>query len=222
MVKQIEVVNLETKAEENPPTEIKVEFDEFAQMQNEVRQHENNEIEKPFEVEQLPEEEFLHSRSSRVEPIGEQPKPKAKRTTKRTIKTEVKVEDTVPEIKEVIPTTPVEEVKPAVEEVKPQTEKKIKTVELVSCPDCQKEMTKTTFRYSHAKNCAGKPIVREELPVKRRAPVKVKSQEVNEITSPVSKTYISIPEEILQQEINKRVKEQKEARIKARLKKSKS
>ena len=107
-----------------------------------------------------------------------------------------------------------------VEEVKPQSEKKIKTVELVSCPDCQKEMTKTTLRYSHAKNCAGKPIVREELPVKRRTPVKAKPHEVNEII-PAGKTYISIPEEILQQEINKRVKEQKEARIKAKAEKIK-
>jgi hypothetical protein len=91
-----------------------------------------------------------------------------------------------------------------------QSDKKIKTVELVSCPDCKKEMSKKTLRYSHEKNCTGKPIVREEIPVKRRPLVKEsKPKEVIE-------QYISIPEEIIQQELNKRVKEQKESRVRAK------
>jgi hypothetical protein len=91
-----------------------------------------------------------------------------------------------------------------------QPDKKIKTVELVSCPDCKKDMSKKTLRYSHEKNCTGKPVVREEVPVKRRAPIKTsKPKEVIE-------QYVSIPEEIIQQELNKRVKEQKEARIRAK------
>ena len=99
---------------------------------------------------------------------------------------------------------------PTAEVEEKQPDKKTKTVELVSCPDCEKEMSKKTLRYSHEKNCTGKPVVREEVPVKRRAPVKTsKPKEVIE-------QYVSIPEEIIQQELNKRVKEQKESRIRAK------
>ena len=73
-------------------------------------------------------------------------------------------------------------------------------------------MSKKTLRYSHEKNCTGKPVVREEIPVKRRDPVKVKPP-----APPEEKDkYISIPEEVIQQEINRRVREQKDARIKAK------
>ena len=81
---------------------------------------------------------------------------------------------------------------PTAEVVEKQPDKKIKTVELMSCPDCKKEMSKKTLRYSHEKNCAGKPVVRDEIPVKRRAPVKTsKPKEVIE-------QYVSTPEEIIE------------------------
>lgn len=134
------------------------------------------------------------------------PKAKAKRKPPLRPKQEVKEE-----IKEEIVSTPPPQ-KEEVEEKQPEgTETKVKTVELVNCPDCKKEMSKKTLRYTHEKNCTGKPIVREEIPVKRRPPAKA--------TAPPAKakeSYVSIPEEIIQQELNKRVKEQREARLRAK------
>ena len=55
---------------------------------------------------------------------------------------------------------------PSVEE--PQSQEKqavnLRTVELVECPDCNKQLTKKSLRYSHAKNCIAKknPVEEEE------------------------------------------------------------
>ena len=46
--------------------------------------------------------------------------------------------------------------------------KNIKTLELVQCDKCNKQMTKNTLRYHHEKSCPGKPIDTQALPVKRR------------------------------------------------------
>jgi len=186
MGKKINVVNLNS-FENTAPEQPTNDAEEMSKIKNDIQQEETPEA--PSVVEQPKE----------IEPKA---KPKRKPPAKKKIE-EVK--------EEVITPTPIIEEKP---EEKPEEKKqtKIKTVELVSCPDCNKEMSKKTLRYSHDKNCTGKPVVREEIPVKRRAPVKVK-----QTTPPEEKEkYISIPEEIIQQEINRRVKEQKDARIKAK------
>jgi len=190
MSKKINVVNLNSfeNSTPEPPTN---DADEMSKIKNDIQQEEQPEA--PLVVEE-------------PKPIEPKSKPKRKPPSKK------KVEEIKEEV--VIPTPPVEEKveeKPA-EKVEEKTPKKIKTVELVSCPDCNKEMSKKTLRYSHEKNCTGKPIVREEIPVKRRAAPKVKQSPPPE----EKEKYISIPEEIIQQEINRRVKEQKDARIKAK------
>ena len=85
--------------------------------------------------------------------IPEEVKPKPKRKSKPKIE-EVKTEEVKPE--EIIP------------EEKPKKEKKIKTIELVNCKQCDKEMTQRTLRYTHPKLCPGQSIDRNEIPVKRR------------------------------------------------------
>jgi len=105
-----------------------------------------------------------------VEDIKPEPielvKAKTKRTTK---KNNIVIEDVKPVVEEIKPT---EEIKPVVEEIKPVVEeikpKNIKTVELVACNKCNKQMTKNTLRYHHEKSCPGKPIDTQALPVKRR------------------------------------------------------
>ena len=39
---------------------------------------------------------------------------------------------------------------------------------MVECDKCGKQMTKTTLRYHHDKNCPGEKINKESLPVKKR------------------------------------------------------
>ena len=39
---------------------------------------------------------------------------------------------------------------------------------MVECEKCNKQMTKTTLRYHHDKNCPGQPIDKKTLPVKHR------------------------------------------------------
>ena len=202
MGKKINVVNLNGFEATTPSEQTPNEAEGMSKIKEEV---ENNTppTEPPTEQPTEP----LNEQPLNEQPQTEQPrieaKPKPKRKPPAKKKEEIKEEVR----KEIEPTPPKEEV-----EVKPP-DKKVKTVELVSCPDCKKEMSKKTLRYSHEKNCTGKPIVREEIPVKRRAPVKTSKPPA------AVEQYIAIPEEIIQQEINKRVKEQKDARIKAKIEK---
>ena len=96
-------------------------------------------------------------------------KPKAKRASN---KNNIIVEDVKPVIEETIHPVeepPVEEVKPKakrasknnniiIEDIKPVIEEveNIKTLELVQCEKCNKQMTKTTLRYHH--KCPGQPV----------------------------------------------------------------
>ena len=58
----------------------------------------------------------------------------------------------------------------------------IKTVELVQCDKCNKQMTKNTLRYHHEKSCPGKPIDTQALPVKRRTkPTEANKEEKTEV-----------------------------------------
>ena len=194
MGKKINIVNL-NGFENTTPEQPTNEAEELSKIKDDIQKEEP-----PKEPEELP-------------PVQQEAEPKAK--PKRKPPAKKKTEDIItPPVEEII-TPPVEE-KPVEEkpeeEIPPKPEKKIKTVELVSCPHCKKEMSKKTLRYSHEKNCTGKPIVREEIPVKRRPPPKVKQ----EATPQTKDKYISIPEEVVQQEINRRVKEQKESRIRAK------
>ena len=184
MVRKINVVNLNS-FENATPEQPTNEAEEMSKIKDDIQNEEP--LEEPTTQQQEPE-----------------PEPKVK--AKRKPPTKKPTEEITP------PSLPLEE-KPEEEILpKPRTEKKIKTVELVSCPDCEKEMSSKTLRYSHEKNCTGKPIVREEIPVKRRTPTKVKQQ----APTPHTEQYISIPEEVIQQEINKIMKEQKVARIRAK------
>ena len=63
------------------------------------------------------------------------------------------------------------------------------------------------MRYDHGKNCPGQPIVRDAIPVKRRAPVKDKKPEVE-----------VIPDDIVEQEVKKRIQNIAQERLHARLK----
>jgi hypothetical protein len=190
MGKKINIVNL-NGFENATPAQPTNEAEELSKIKDDIQKEEP-----PKEPEELP-------------PVQQEAEPKAK--PKRRPRAKKKTEEIITPP----PSTPVEdkpvEEKPE-EEIPPKPEKKIKTVELVSCPHCKKEMSKKTLRYSHEKNCTGKPIVREEIPVKRRPPPKVKQ----EATPQTKDKYISIPEEVVQQEINRRVKEQKESRIRAK------
>ena len=94
------------------------------------------------------------------------------------------------------------------EEIKPA--RKVKTVELVSCPKCKKEMTKRTLRYDHEKTCPGEPIVRESVPVKRR-PVSKKENE-----TPAQP--INIPDELIEQEVKKRMQNTSQDRMQQKIK----
>ena len=185
MGKKIHVVNLngfDATAPSEPQTSNEAE--EMSKIKEEV---ENNEpaIEEPPPTEPPPTET----------PIEPKAKPKRKPPAK-------KKEEVQEEVKEELISPPAPP--------KEEAGKKIKTVELVSCPDCKKEMSKKTLRYSHEKNCTGKPIVREEIPVKRREPAK------NPKPKEIIEQYVSIPEEIIQREISKRVREQKDSRMRAK------
>ena len=63
----------------------------------------------------------------------------------------------------------------------------MKTLEMVDCEKCGKQMTKTTLRYHHDKTCPGEKVNKEKLPVKKRV-VKDKEQQPL-IVEPKPTTY---------------------------------
>ena len=96
-------------------------------------------------------------------------------------------------------------------EVKEQTSpKKVKTLELVKCQKCNKEMTKRTLRYDHDKTCKGAPIKREDVPVQKRV-----KKVVEEKQPP---PQVIIPEHIIEQEIKKRIQSTVQDRVQQRMK----
>ena len=111
-------------------------------------------------------------------------------------------------VEEQPPTAPPTPKEKQAEEIKPA--RKVKTVELVSCPKCKKEMTKRTLRYDHEKTCPGEPIVRESVPVKRR-PVSKKENE-----TPAQP--INIPDELIEQEVKKRMQNTSQDRMQQKIK----
>jgi len=90
-----------------------------------------------------------------------------------------------------------------------QPSKKVKTLELVKCEKCEKEMTKRTLRYDHEKTCKGAPIRREDVPVQKR---------VKKVNSPKQSVPIVIPEDVIEQEVKKRIQASVQDRIQQRIK----
>jgi hypothetical protein len=128
---------------------------------------------------------------------------KAKPKRKPPAKKAKVIEETVEPIPESIP-EPIPEVK---EETPP---KKVKTLELVKCEKCNKEMTKRTLRYDHDKTCKGAPIKREDVPVQKRVKKVVEEKQPTQ--------QVIIPEHIIEQEIKKRIQSTVQDRVQQRMK----
>ena len=188
MPKKINVVSLsDIKPAEEDSVEIKNDNDERNQI-----------------TEAIKEEEALNPTpaNDEVSPMSidtqeAKPKPKRKAAPKKT-----KVVEEVAPIPE-----PVVE---SIPEPTPEPQKKVKTLELVKCDKCNKEMTKRTLRYDHPKNCKGAPINREEMPVQKRTKPASPPKVVQEL--PV------IPNDIIEQEVKKRIQNSIQDRLHMKLK----
>ena len=92
-----------------------------------------------------------------VEPVAE---PKPKRAPRGRAPSRKKVTEPEPEVVAVEPT-----VEESIVEVKVPEEKPAAVVkDEVACPDCGKEMSATTLKYSHAPNCTIKKKQSDEQP----------------------------------------------------------
>ena len=156
------------------------------------------EEEQPDEINQIKEaikEEEAQQEPSVIEQPVIEPKPKRKAQARK------------PKVVEEFVEEPPKVVEPVIE-VKEEPQKKIKTLEIVKCDKCNKEMTKRTLRYDHPKTCKGAPINREEIPVQKRtkpvAPPKI-----------VEKTVI--PDDIIEQEVKKRINSSIQERMRLKL-----
>lgn len=202
MPKKIKVVDLEKTEQQPPPEEIVVEFDDFSKIKKEVNnidtyddKNDNNEV------------EVIDNNNNNE--IKEKKVRKPRATKKNIIVEEVKpIEEDKPVIIEEVKPVVIEEVKPIEEEVK--STKKIRTQELVECDKCSKQMTKKTLRYFHEKSCPGVVIDKETLPVKKRT---IKKDNVENINN------INIPEEVIENEVKKRIEYRYQEKIKEKLKK---
>ena len=108
----------------------------------------------PDEITQI--KEAIKEEEAEKEPVEETPKPKRKAAAKKK-----KIIEEYSEQKE----EPSQAIQP---EIKQDTQKKVKTLELVKCDKCNKARTKQTLRYDHPKNCKRAPINREDIPVQKR------------------------------------------------------
>ena len=158
----------------------------------------NNDIDERNQITEAIKEEEELSPPEDVKPMEvEKPKPKRKPAPK---KAKV-VEEVAPVIE-----TVVEEVKP--EPVVEQPPKKIKTLELVKCEKCGKEMTKRTLRYDHDKTCKGAPIKREDIPVQKRVKKLASPKQTPAVVATVpSATVPEGVEHVIEREVNKRIQD---------------
>ena len=115
----------------------------------------------------------------------EKPKPKAKRAPRK------KTESVVEPVVEV--TATVEETVAEVAIPEEKTEAKVDAAEKATCPDCGKQMSAKTLKYSHGPNC---------VVAKKQA----KQEERND-------DHRNIPEEIIEQEVKKRMHQTRADRI---------
>ena len=185
---QIHIVNLSMEAPTPSMDEPENEVPDLNERKEEIKQEEEVKKEEPMSE----------------PPPEETPKPKRKAAPRK--KKPIEEEKPVEEAKPIEETKQVEE--KTVEENKPV--KKTKTVELVKCEKCEKELTKRTLRYDHEKTCPGEPIKRENIPVKRRTPIKK--------NVPEEETISAIPNEVIEQEVKKRIQNISQERIQQRLK----
>ena len=124
------------------------------------------------------------------------PKPKRKPTKKIIIEESEDIEDIKPKpkrksTKQII----VEDLKPP-EPVIEAEKKNIKTLEMVDCEKCGKQMTKTTLRYHHDKTCPGEKVNKEEQPVNKRV---VKDKTPPEVIEPKPDKAITYKDRLNQQ-----------------------
>ena len=155
-------------------------------------------------------EEIKNEANERTEPVKMKTKAKAKPKNK---KEEVVEEEVKEEVKE---------------EVSLKAKKEIK---YVKCPRCGKSLTEKGLRYSH--KCPFDKVLKEPVPVPEpvKEPVMQNASElkfstlpvketVNKIKKPVVKkekpAYDEIPEEIIQQEIQRRMQNTRTARAEMR------
>ena len=158
----------------------------------------NNDIDERNQItEAIKEEEELNPPEDITQMEVEKPKPKRKPAPK---KAKV-VEEVAPVIE-----TVVEEVK--AEPVVEQPPKKIKTLELVKCEKCGKEMTKRTLRYDHDKTCKGAPIKREDIPVQKRVKKLASPRQTPAVVATIpSATIPEGVEHVIEREVNKRIQD---------------
>ena len=158
----------------------------------------NNDIDERNQITEAIKEEEELSPPEDVKPMEvEKPKPKRKPAPK---KAKV-VEEVAPVIE-----TVAEEVK--AEPVVEQPPKKIKTLELVKCEKCGKEMTKRTLRYDHDKTCKGAPIKREDIPVQKRVKKLATPEQTPAVVATVpSATVPEGVEHVIEREVNKRIQD---------------
>ena len=184
MPNKIHVVNLShIKPAEEDSEEIKNDNDERNQITEAIKEEEA--LNPPEEV-----------NPTVIDTQEAKPKPKRKAAPKK-IKV---VEEAAP-----IPEPVVE----SIPEPTPEPQKKVKTLELVKCDKCNKEMTKRTLRYDHPKTCKGAPINREEIPVQKRT----KPASPPKVVQPTV-----IPDDIIEQEVKKRIQNSIQDRLHMKLK----
>ena len=160
--------------------------DTFSKIKNKVQEIENlvQEIEDKPKPKRKSTKKIIAEQVEAVEAVEDiediKPKPKRKPTKKIIIEESEDIEDIKPKPKRK-PTKKiiVEDIKPPEPVIEEPEKKNIKTLEMVDCEKCGKQMTKTTLRYHHDKTCPGEKVNKEELPVKKRV-VKDKTPEVIE------------------------------------------
>ena len=164
-------------------------------------------VETPEDVPSNEEEDINQIKEAIKEEESQQPEPIEVKPKRKAVARKRKVEPVIEQVEE--PVEPViEQVEePVIESPKVEQSKKVKTLELVKCDKCNKEMTKRTLRYDHPKTCKGAPINREDIPVQKRtkAPTKVVEQTI-------------IPEDVIENEVKKRIQNTIQDRMQMKLK----
>ena len=90
---------------------------------------------------------------------------------------------------------------PIVEDIE-DIPKNIKTLEMVQCSGCLKQITANTLRYHH--KCPGEVIKREEIPVKKRVKKETSPKPKEETKAPEKPTLTNTYQERLQKALEKR------------------
>lgn len=123
-----------------------------------------------------------------IEPVTTPPlakKPRAKRVPKKEtiidtslLDKGIKMDDDVTPPEPIVLSEPVVPTEPVLPVSEPDiTKKNIKTVELVSCPNCNKQLTSRTLKYTHQNVC---PANENKIKKEKVKPVKQQEQEQDE------------------------------------------